>query len=117
MNPLTVNSPRKRMKFGEGSLHSLVDKWLHPTDASPARVIGSGRTALARVRFVCLEIERNDRPIALLFFRHVDGTWHIFPQERGRPTMRVACNCPHEVRSGLVQGLDPDECCVYCPPI
>ena len=90
MHLLTVNSARERMKFGDGSLHSLVDKWLRPTDASPARVTGFGRTALAKVRFVCLEVARQERPIALLFFRHADGTWHVFPQANRRPTMRIS---------------------------
>lgn len=90
MYPLTASSARERTNLGEGSLRSLVEKWLWPTQASPARVIRFSRLAAARTRFVCLEISRQERPIVLSFFRHVDGTWHVFPQASSGPTMRVS---------------------------
>ncbi|SIT37346.1 conserved hypothetical protein [Paraburkholderia ribeironis] len=30
---------------------------------------------------VCVEIRRPDGPIRLFFFRHGDGTWHVFPPQ------------------------------------
>lgn len=90
MNLPTVNPTREWTKFGEGSLRSLVQKWLWPTLTSPARVTRLGRTPLARTRFVSLEVLRQGRPIVLLFFRHVDGSWHIFPEESRGPTMRIS---------------------------
>lgn len=88
MNTLMVNSARAQMNH-DGSLRSLVDKWLSPTQAAPARATRIGRRGLDRARFVCLEASRQERSIVFLFFRHIDGTWHVFPQVTRRPTMRI----------------------------
>lgn len=87
---LMANFARERTQFAEGSLRSLVQKWLWPTQTSSARVTRFGRTALARTRIVRLEVSRPERPIVLLFFRHADGTWNVFPQASHGPTMRIS---------------------------
>ena len=88
MNASMTSFARERMMH-DGSLRSLVDKWLAPTQATPARVTRIGRMGLDRTRFVRIEALRQEQPIVFLFFRHVDGTWNVFPQRAQRPTMRV----------------------------
>jgi hypothetical protein len=89
MDPHAVKSARDRIKPEEGTLRWLVEKWLWPTQVAPARVTRFGRTTLDRTRFVCLEAWRQERLVALLFFRHIDGTWHVFPPQTRHPTMRM----------------------------
>lgn len=89
MSQFTVNSVPRRVKFAEGSLHSLVEKWLSPTQAAPARVTVFSRTSDGRARFVRVELSRLGRPVAFLFFRHMDGSWHVFPPAIARPMMHI----------------------------
>lgn len=63
------------------SLRSLVDKWLAPTAARPARLTGFGRTAQGW-RFVRLEALQLANPLTIFFFYHGDGGWGVFPPER-----------------------------------
>jgi hypothetical protein len=89
MNPVTLNSAHEHVKFVEGSLRSLVEKWLWLTQAAPARLTVFGRTATGGTRFVRVEASRRERPVSFLFFRHTDGTWHVFPPATQRPMMRL----------------------------
>jgi hypothetical protein len=88
MSPVTLNSAHEPVTFVEGSLRSLVEKWLWLTQAAPARLTVFSRTASGGTRFVRVEASRQERPVSFLFFRHTDGTWHVFPPPIQRPMMR-----------------------------
>ncbi|MFP3562659.1 hypothetical protein [Paraburkholderia sp. SIMBA_030] len=79
------------MNSGQMSLRLLVDKWLAPTPATPVRVTRFGRTSANRKRYVRVEALRSTGLLAILFFRHDDGSWCVFPPsiESGRPAMSV----------------------------
>nr|WP_234480921.1 MULTISPECIES: hypothetical protein [Paraburkholderia] len=77
------------MNIAEKSLRFLVEKWLAPTSATPARITRFSRTGSAQSRYVCVEARRPKGPIALFFFRHDDGTWHVFPPAPARLTIRA----------------------------
>ena len=70
----------------EKSLRFLAEKWLTPTITTPIRVTRFGRTRANRMRYVCVEALRPGGSVALYFFRHVDGTWSVFPPETGHPS-------------------------------
>ena len=76
------------MDTEQTSLRSLVDKWLAPTHAKPARLTRFGRTTKG-VRFVCLEVLRLTDPLTIAFFYHDDGAWRVFPPERSPLEMAV----------------------------
>ncbi|HVE11298.1 MAG TPA: hypothetical protein VNE00_28850 [Paraburkholderia sp.] len=63
------------------TLHWAVDKWLAPTAAMPARVTGF------RHRCVRVEAARPNGVLSILFFRHADGSWNVFPPLAERPAM------------------------------
>lgn len=69
------------------SLHSLVDKWLAPTLSMPARVTQFGRTVSTHFRYVRLEGGPATVPLTVIFFRHDDGSWRVFPPTAARPQM------------------------------
>jgi hypothetical protein len=75
------------MYAAEKSLHWIVDKWLAPTAAMPARVTRVGRSGLQRRRTVCVEMLRPGGLLSLVFFRHDDGSWNVFPPAVERPAM------------------------------
>jgi hypothetical protein len=69
------------------SLHYAVDKWLAPTTAHPARVLRLCRSHVTGSRYVCIEAQHPNGPIAIVFFRHDDGTWNVFPPQGKRLAM------------------------------
>jgi hypothetical protein len=77
------------------SLSRLVEKWLMPTLATQIRVTRFSHTLELRGtrqnmrRYVCVEALRPEGSIALFFFRHDDGTWHVFPPEIEHLTIRA----------------------------
>ncbi|SAL82788.1 hypothetical protein AWB67_06222 [Caballeronia terrestris] len=73
------------MHTDEKSLRSAVDKWLAPTPAMPARVV----RFCVRARYVCVEALRPTGVLAIVFFRHDDGSWNVFPPQIKRPSMGV----------------------------
>ncbi|MDR5754006.1 MULTISPECIES: hypothetical protein [unclassified Caballeronia] len=75
------------MHTDKKSLHWAVDKWLAPTPAMPARVVRFCRSALGR--HVCVEALRPTGMLAIIFFRHDDGSWNVFPPQAKRPSMGV----------------------------
>jgi hypothetical protein len=70
------------------SLRTLVDKWIGATN--DVRVTQFNHRRDEQFRFVCVECVSNEAPIALIFFRHDDGNWCVFPPERRRPAMNLS---------------------------
>ena len=85
MSPIAVNSAPEPVRFAQGSLRSVVEKWLWLTQAAPARVTDFSRMASSGTRFVRVDVSRQGRRVSFLFFRHLDGTWNVFPPATPRP--------------------------------
>lgn len=73
----------------EGTLRSLVEKWLGPVSATPVRITRSGRAQSNQGVYVHIELLLERGTVGLFFFRHRDGSWRMFPPEAERPVMRV----------------------------
>ncbi|QCP49918.1 hypothetical protein FAZ95_12475 [Trinickia violacea] len=71
----------------QSTLRRLVDKWLAPTPAAPARVIRFSRMPMHRRRYVCIETSHSSGTLSIFFFRHDDGSWCVFPPAAERPAM------------------------------
>ncbi|CAB3758721.1 hypothetical protein [Paraburkholderia solisilvae] len=69
------------------TLHWAVDKWLAPTPAMPARVMRFSRAPGYGRRCVRVEASRPGGPLSIMFFRHDDGSWNVFPPAAQRPAM------------------------------
>lgn len=59
------------------SLRSLVNKWVASTAYSAH--VTHGRLSATRRRYVCVEYGSAKGRLAILFFRHDDGSWNVFP--------------------------------------
>jgi hypothetical protein len=57
----------------------MVQKWLSLSDGSPARVTAFGRTRGGKVPYVNVAVERAGELLSIIFFRHRDGSWCVFP--------------------------------------
>jgi hypothetical protein len=75
------------MNSHQQTLRQLIEKWLSPTPANPVRVTRFSRTRDSNRRYVCVEVARPACPVAIVFFRHGDGVWRVFPPDRERPAM------------------------------
>jgi hypothetical protein len=80
------------MNGNDVSLRSLVNKWLAPTFSMPARVTQSGRLLATRSRYVRIEGRTSSGTLTIVFFRHGDGSWCVFPPMRTTPAM-----CPSRI--------------------
>jgi hypothetical protein len=78
------------MNGRERSLHVLVEKWLGHEGAKSARVTRFSHSARKRWRYVCVETLRSAGAFSIVFFRHDDGSWCVFPPSSQRPTMGIA---------------------------
>ena len=63
----------------KSSLRGLREKLRATAGAKPVRVLALHGSQDGQTCRVCIEIVRPDGPIVLFFFRHCDGTWHVFP--------------------------------------
>lgn len=63
----------------KSSLRGLREKLQATAGAKPVRVLALHGSQDGQTCRVCIEIMRPDGPIVLFFFRHRDGTWHVFP--------------------------------------
>lgn len=78
------------MRNCERSLHRQVEKWFAPTAIYPVRVTRFGRTVVDRTPFVCVASLRDNGMMSLIFFRHSDGAWHVYPPSAAAPTSMLA---------------------------
>jgi hypothetical protein len=75
------------MDVAEKSLRSMIEKWFMPSSETSLRVSRFGRRQPNRRHCVRVEALRPAGPLAILFFRHDDGAWRVFPPEARRPAL------------------------------
>jgi hypothetical protein len=71
------------------TLRPLVEKWLSLTATTPVRLSRFSCQASGQPRHVRIDAMRPEGAVAILFFRHPDGTWRVFPPETERLAMHV----------------------------
>ena len=77
------------MNATEKSLHWIVDKWLAPTPSMPARITQIQHDRSQPHRFVRVEALRPSGLLSIIFFRHDDGSWNVFPPASKRPALHA----------------------------
>jgi len=76
------------MMSARKSLRDAVESWITPNRAIPFRV----RSIHRGERLRCVQVDARDASgdVAICFFKHADGAWHLFPPAPRRLTMRIA---------------------------
>jgi len=74
---------------GEKCLRTLVGKWFGPSAVMTIRVVEFSRTRTDRRRYVRIGEARVDGSLTIVFFRHDDGSWNVFPAKRSTPAMHA----------------------------
>lgn len=75
------------MNSGVGCLREQVEKWFGRESAHAVAVLNFGRTSHDGGRFVRMGGQWPGNQLAIVFFRHHDGTWHVFPPAPRAATM------------------------------
>jgi hypothetical protein len=75
------------MLNGENSLRRLIDKWLGHCASGTVRVTEFSRTASSRNRYVRVGGGSSENHWSLIFFRHGDGSWKVYPPRAHVPAM------------------------------
>jgi hypothetical protein len=75
------------MRANRMSLRMQIDKWLGPISPKTIRIIRMGYSSGSRVRCVTVESPRSSKSLAIVFFRHGDGSWLVYPPRVERPAM------------------------------
>jgi hypothetical protein len=71
------------------SLRLVVNKWIAARSEGNVRLTRSPHAQSGAGRFVCVEVTQKDRPFAIIFFRHEDGSWQVFPPPARRPMLNI----------------------------
>ncbi|OUL73559.1 hypothetical protein CA601_43665 [Paraburkholderia hospita] len=84
----------------ERSLRDVVNMWLGSDVAGRSRVTRITRSRREAWRCVCVESEGDQRSLKIMFFRHDDGCWFVFPPAPRRPAMGVAVHAENRGTTG-----------------
>lgn len=71
------------------SLRVLVQRWLAPGPGASLRITRFSCVGSERRRHVRVDAWRPDGTVTILFFRHKDGMWRVFPPDAERLAMRA----------------------------
>ncbi len=77
------------MNARERSLRALVEKWLGANPATRVRVTRFSHSPRKPWRYVCVESVRASGAFSIVFFRHDDGCWCVFPPRIERPALSI----------------------------
>ncbi|SEA41653.1 hypothetical protein SAMN05192564_1011403 [Paraburkholderia sartisoli] len=78
------------MNTRERSLRNLVESWLGSERTEDIRVTRYSRIGRKVRRHVCVEAVRESGTLTIVFFRHDDGSWCVFPPAPRTPVMGAA---------------------------
>jgi hypothetical protein len=78
------------MSGQHNSLRALVGDWFG--GGGHFRVTWPGRTTKMPWRAVQVEVARSSGTFAIVFFRHDDGSWCVYPPPVVRPVLNWLCN-------------------------
>ena len=77
------------MKSAEICLRSVVEKWFA---AAPVRVTRFKWSGIVHSRSVRVEARASSKAFSIVFFKHEDGAWRVFPPDARRLAMRFYTN-------------------------
>lgn len=77
------------MHLHEGSLRSLIAKWLFPHPAASV-MIKRARMPGTHARYIRFGAQCGGERVVMYFFQHGDGEWYVFPE-----TERAAMDAYH----------------------
>jgi len=70
------------------SLRVMVENWLAPFPETPIRVTEFRKRHWTGDCYVRVETQDPSGPVSMLFFRHRNGSWCVFPASPEKPAMR-----------------------------
>lgn len=99
---------RVDMSAEKQSLRWVVEKWFGSELRARIRLLRTAQPLQAQYRCVRVEAASQSGPLSIVFFRHGDGSWYVFPPEDKRPAIgvpghaRVSSNFRSGAKAGAV---------------
>ena len=87
--PFAAAGKERSMKSAEICLRSVVEKWFA---TAPVRVTRFKWSGIVHSRSVRVEARASSKVFSIVFFKHEDGAWRVFPPDGRRPAMRFYMN-------------------------
>lgn len=82
------------MKGDNHSLRLQIEKWFGPAQWASLQIARAGRTLPGGTRCGCVSVSQPASARVIVFFRHDDGSWRVYPPSATRPAfgalLRVA---------------------------
>jgi hypothetical protein len=69
------------------SLRVQIEKWFGPVSRQALRITRMGHSSVGGIRCVMVEGVQPNESCTVVFFRHNDGSWRLYPPETPRPSM------------------------------
>ncbi|CAD6561393.1 hypothetical protein LMG27952_07453 [Paraburkholderia hiiakae] len=95
------------MAARERSLRHVVESWLGTQEAGHIRVTRFSHTRRKLWRYVCVEASRERGKLSIVFFRHDDGSWCVFPPAPRSPVMGAAMETHASLRRPFALACEP----------
>jgi hypothetical protein len=73
----------------ERSLRMSVEKWFGAARPSSVRVFDFGRVAPCGTRYVRVGVVRPHGSLMIVFFRHPDASWNVYPPGPSQDSIRT----------------------------
>lgn len=70
------------MTSASKSLHRQIEKWFGADHSAAIRISRTAAASNSR----CITVSRPDNAYTIVFFRHGDGSWQVYPPTRHNPT-------------------------------
>ncbi|ACC75206.1 hypothetical protein PPMP20_01900 [Paraburkholderia phymatum] len=77
------------MKDDTYSLRRQVEKWFGSSQPISIDVSRVPRTMAARSGYKCVRVSQPSMTFEIIFFRHGDKSWRVYPPGIERPTLDV----------------------------
>lgn len=95
------------MSAGERSLRRVIESWLGTRHAKHIRVTRLSQRRRQLCRYVRVEVDRDKGTLVIVFFRHDDGSWCVFPPTPRSPIMGTAIDNHGSVRWATALPCEP----------
>jgi hypothetical protein len=77
------------MRTERQSLRWAIEKWVNPKLHSAVRAQRLQQDIGRRCPCVRVDLDSSAGPLSIIFFRHGDGAWHVYPPAHRRLSLSV----------------------------
>ena len=77
------------MKNDDHSLRAQIEKWFGVDREASIHISRAAWMLTGGPNYRCVRVSRPSSPHAIVFFRHRDGYWRVYPPPVSQPTLNL----------------------------